>query len=339
MNVYICSTVRHFLFAVLKSCQDVNIESRIYLILDQQDLNVNDFNFEILPNHIVIIPINRKEFLKEAYSGLLGSLIKFYACIGKTLPKKIRDKIVNQVFYFGNTSNEIDIELYLFNDRNRVSKFFRTFIENYSLIEDGIANYSPILKKYGFLEVKRVLGQNKKCKNIFLLNPRQSPLLINDKVKKIDFINVDIVKNICFPLFKVSNDVDISDFDTIIATQPTYDLYDTDLEIYSELLTQCEMLNYNCVIKVHPREDELRYTNKFPNVTFVNSKIPLELILFSNRKKSTIYSLYSSAGMGFDDFCIRKLILNEEWIANLSQLKAELSNNPEKIKNLVVRAL
>ncbi|MGB1975123.1 MAG: hypothetical protein ACPHQD_13895, partial [Vibrio toranzoniae] len=73
MNLYLCSTLRHFLFALLKSLKEVNQESRIIVVTDQQGLEPESFDLSILPSTITVKFTGRKKLLKE---GLFDQELK-----------------------------------------------------------------------------------------------------------------------------------------------------------------------------------------------------------------------------------------------------------------------
>ncbi|MBY5947155.1 glycosyltransferase family 52 [Photobacterium rosenbergii] len=324
MNLYLCSTIRHFMLAVLKSLNEPDTQSTILLIVDQQKLQETDFDSSSLPSHIKIRFIHRKKTLASIYSGGTGNILKLAAVVGVRptagLQAYTRKKILPQLLGENHTP---DFRLYLFNDRNRLARLLKLAVAQYSVIEDGLSNYYGVplsildqVKKLfsGSKRSLRYIGDSNRCQEILLLNQDKAPQEIAIKVKGIDFIKPKNVTKYCYPLFKVSECLG-QKVETIIATQPISvgNLTETgfDLEIYRNLIQRLNSQHNNFVCKLHPRESIERYQSAFPEVHFIQGKIPLELMIFGSEKKLDILSIYSSAGMGFEKYCTRKTLIHE----------------------------
>ncbi len=334
VDIYLCSTVRHLMLALLKATNNLESESLILVILDQQNLCASNFNLETLPNNVKIRFINRKEVLANSYSRKYGLLLKILATTNVYPTKYIRKSMV-----FGVLDEVLGVEidyvlstLYLFNDRNRLSRLIRLAFDEYHLIEDGLSNYSGI--KLNTIEnIKRIfskkqhnyryLGDDVRCKTIALLNPQEAPSDIKDKVIRINFVNAESVVSYCFPFFAV-NEKDSINVDCVIATQPIsiggLTGSDNDLIIYKNMVDWLESKKITFSFKVHPRENAERYKKEFPNVNFIDAKVPLELIVFGSKTKIEILSIYSSAGLGFEDYCNRHTLINESEVGLMSEI-------------------
>ncbi|WEM42436.1 glycosyltransferase family 52 [Photobacterium sp. DA100] len=350
MNLYLCSTIRHLMLAVLKSLDEPQVAATILLIKDQQNLREVDFDIEALPKNIDIQFVNRKQILSRAYCGLSGSLLKLTAVAGirptSSLQVYTRKKVLQQIFGLQDLS---DLQLYLFNDRNRLSRLLKLAVNQYTVIEDGLSNYYGVplskfdkLKKIfsGNKNTLRYIGDSSRCSGIWLLNPDKAPRDIADKVHDIDFINAKNVSEYVFPLFKATGCLDPS-ADAIIATQPisvgNLTASNFDLEVYSELIEQLNKHQRRFICKLHPRESIERYQRAFPDCIFLQGKVPLELLIFGAKKKLDVLSIYSSAGMGFEKYCTRKTLINENeaeimadvfdsWRTDRSELEKRLNN-------------
>ena len=144
MNLYLCSTLRHFLFALLKSLKEADQESRIIVVTDQQGLEPESFDLSILPSTITVKFIGRKKLLKEIYSGGMGFIHKRFAVANyqcdffkkRTANKLYESEILREPFIKEKT------RLFLFNDRNRLSRLIRLAFPFYEVIEDGLSNYT-----------------------------------------------------------------------------------------------------------------------------------------------------------------------------------------------------
>lgn len=324
MNIYLCSTVRHLMLSLLRSVDEPQQKSTILVIVDQQNLKVENFNLACLSQHIDVKFIYRKEILSSVYRGFSGVCLKVVAtCNVKPigwLKEHTRKVVIEKELMLSLPEQS---SLFLFNDRNRLSRLLRLSFDSYSVLEDGLSNYSgmklSIFDKLlnffnGNKNKYRYIGDSSRCKDIWLLNVDKAPKEILFKAKSIDFIKTNNVKAFCHPFFKVDESLDDS-INCIIATQPisvsglTKSNY--DLTIYRRLVELLNKKSKTYVFKVHPRECIDRYTKAFPEAIFIKSKVPLELIVCGLKNKATIYSIYSSAGMGFESFCTRKTIIDE----------------------------
>ena len=100
---------------------------------------------------------------------------------------------------------------------------------------------------------------------------------------------------------------------------------------YEKVISELNLKNVNVALKVHPREDLNKYKEKFPDIDLIESKIPLELVLFSNKTHSHIVSIYSTAGMGFEDFCNRITLINDREAENMNEILSDWKRDLKKI--------
>ena len=322
MNLYLCSTLRHFLFALLKSLKESEQESRIIVVTDQQGLEPDSFDLSILPNTITVKFIGRKKLLKEIYSGGVGLIHKLFAvanCQSEFFKKRTVNKLYESKILV-ESQVKGKIRLFLFNDRNRLSRLMRLAFPFYEVVEDGLSNYTgtelSLTERFLFNKKgRRYIGDDRRCKFIHLLQPEQAPNQIAKKVQRIEFIDSNNVNKFLYSIFKLDNsNVDVPD--VIIATQPISisGMSDSgdDINVYRRMAEHLEAKNCTYAFKVHPRENEDKYKNAFPNSKFVKSKIPLELLVFSSSSSPMILSVYSSAGMGFEGFCRRVTLITDD---------------------------
>ncbi|MDD1826680.1 alpha-2,8-polysialyltransferase family protein [Photobacterium sp. ZSDE20] len=322
MNLYLCSTLRHFLFALLKSLKEAEQESRIIVVTDQQGLEPESFDLSILPSTITVKFIGRKKLLKEIYSGGVGFIHKRFA-VANYQCDFFKNRTANKLYEIEVLSEPLTDEkmrLFLFNDRNRLSRLMRLAFPSYEVIEDGLSNYTgtELSLTDRFLSNKkgrRYIGDDRRCKFIHLLQPELAPSQIAKKVQRIDFIDSNNVNKFLYSIFKLDNsNVDVPD--VIIATQPISisGMSDSgdDINVYRSMMEQLAAKNCTYAFKVHPRENEDKYKNAFPDSRFIKSKVPLELLVFSSSNLPIILSVYSSAGMGFENFCHRVTLIKDD---------------------------
>jgi len=327
MNIFLCSTVRHLLFSLLKAIKQSDEKNIIFMICDQQNIDVNNFDVSHLPKNIEVVFFNRSDLRKRVYSGVQGKIIKFAANYKVSLPtffqKKIAELIFNQALAVNLTIEELSsARLYIYNDRNKMARLFRLAFNRYDLIEEGVGNYyGNSLKNHeklisfitGSKKTKRFFGDDERCNNIYLINAENAPEELKFKVKKIDFINSDYINDYCYNFFKISIDIQPQ---CILATQPSI-FSDVDMAIYKKIILKCQQNNITVAIKPHPREDISYYLAAFPDTLMIESKIPLELIIFKANKNINILSICSSAGLGFESYCSRLPLIKDNELDNV----------------------
>ncbi|MEZ9424116.1 glycosyltransferase family 52 [Vibrio lentus] len=332
MNIYLCSTLRHFLFAILRSLKEVDQESRIIVVTDQQGLESDSFDLSVLPSTITVKFIGRKKLLKEIYSGGVGLIHNFFAvanCHSEFFKKRTVNKLYESKILV-DSQVKGNIRLFLFNDRNRLSRLMRLAFPFYEVIEDGLSNYTGTELSFAdrFLsnkKIRRYIGDDRRCKVIHLLTPELAPSQIVNKVQSIDFIDPNNVNRYLYSIFKLDNS-NVVIPDVIIATQPISiaGMNDSgkDIDVYREMVEHLESKNFTYAFKVHPRENEGKYKSAFPVSKFIKSKIPLELLVFASSSSPVVLSVYSSAGMGFEGFCRRMTLITDDE----AEVQAEIYN-------------
>jgi len=300
------------------------------MICDQQNIDKNNFDLSHLPKNIEVIFFNRSDIRKKVYSGFQGKLIKLMANYKVSLPtffqKKVAELIFNQALDVNLSVEELSAPtLYLYNDRNKISRLFRLALDSYHLIDEGVANYYGLpLKSHeklisfisGSKRKKRFFGDDQRCKSISLIHAEKAPEPIKDKVQQIDFINTESINDYCYDFFRISADIQPQ---CILATQP-FEFSDIDMAIYKKIILACKKNNITLAIKPHPSEDISCYLAAFPDTLMIESKIPLELIIFRADKNINILSIWSSAGLGFEDYCSRLLLVEDDEIENADSL-------------------
>lgn len=330
MNIFLCSTVRHLLFSLLKAIKQSDEKSIIFMICDQQNIDKNNFELSSLPKNIEVVFFNRSELRKKVYSGVQGKLIKLMANYKISLPKfyqqKIAKLIFNKIFKVKVTTEELSAStLYLYNDRNKMSRLFRLAFTSYHLIEEGVGNYyGQPLKRFeqlvtfisGSKSTMRYFGDDKRCKSISLINAEKAPEILKHKVKSVDFINKESINKYCIGFFKIPMNTNPQ---CILATQPIKNC-NVDMIIYTKIICACQKNNITVAIKPHPREDISRYVAEFPNHLIIEGKIPLELVVFRADKKVNILSIYSSAGLGFEKYCSQIKLIEDNELENTELL-------------------
>lgn len=337
MNIYLCSTLRHFLFALLRSLKDGGQQSRIIVITDQQNIDPNRFDLSVLPNTISVKFVGRKQILDRVYGKGLGLVHKLFATANIS-SKFFQDRTLKKLDECDLLNSKHGLEgtnLYLFNDRNRLARLMRLAFVEYEVIEDGLSNYTGselsfieryILNKKG----RRFIGDDKRCNAIHLLAPKLAANQLASKVKLIKFISPINVNSLIYPLFKVKKS-EISIPEVIIATQPismsNMDESECDIAVYQKMVDYLKLKNHSYAFKVHPRENEMKYMVAFPDSHFIESKTPLELLVFSSSESPTVLSIYSSAGMGFEGYCRRATLIKDDEAEQQAEIYGQWRTN------------
>ena len=330
MNIYLCSTLRHFLFATLKSLSDRDELSHIIVITDQQGLDPNRFELSVLPSTISVEFVERKQILDSVYGGGVGLVHKLFATANIS-SKFFRERTLRKLDECGLLNSEYGLKgttLYLFNDRNRLARLMRLAFVEYEVIEDGLSNYTGSKLSFAELYVlskkgRRFIGDDKRCTAIHLLTPKLAASQLKSKVKLINFISHINVNSYIYPLFKVDKS-EVFVPEVIIATQPisigNMNESECDIAVYKKMVDYLKIKKHSYAFKVHPRENETKYRVVFPDADFIESKIPLELLVFSSCESPIVLSIYSSAGMGFEDYCHRVTLIKDEEAENQADI-------------------
>jgi len=319
------------------------------MISDQQNIDPANFDCKTLPAHVEVIFIARKTLRKQIYSGLKGNIIKqmanFNVKTSASTRKKISSKLFNQVLGLSLTSEDTEQgSLFLFNDRNKMSRLFRLAFAKYTLIEEGLANYNGIklkpLEKVSQLVTAtqrdmRYFGDDKRCQAIYLINDKDAPQALNHKVKTIAFLKNKATIEHCKAFFKMSQ---MNTPQCILATQPLAHT-GIDLAIYKKIISACHARNISIAIKPHPREDIQRYIDTLPEIQLIDSKLPLELIAVDHPQQCSVLSIYSTAGMGFEKYCQRINLIQDNEIDQVNNIieswKDDLSLVNNRVKQIV----
>ncbi|WP_241906915.1 glycosyltransferase family 52 [Vibrio lentus] len=325
------------MFALLKSLYDEGQQGRIIVITDQQSLDPNCFDLSVLPSTISVKFVGRKQILDSVYDGRLGLVHKLFATANIS-SNFFRKRTLKKLNEYGLLNSKHDLEgasLYLFNDRNRLARLMRLAFTEYEVIEDGLSNYTGselsfieryVLNKKG----RRFIGDDERCNAIHLLTPKLAAHQLSSKVKLIKFISSINVNSFIYPLFKVDKS-EVSIPEVIIATQPismaNMNESKIDIAVYQKMVDYLKLKNHSYAFKVHPRENEMKYIEAFPDAHFIESKTPLELLVFSSSESPTVLSIYSSAGMGFEGYCERATLIKDDEAEQQAEIYGQWRKN------------
>lgn len=348
-NLYICSTVRHVMLSVFHAVTS-NKYSTIVLFNDYQNIPSTLISTSNLPSNIKIILASRDELTSEIKrKGIIGKFIIKSSMLGLRIPDFLKSSLISYINdYKKNTLPDLgSYELFVFNDDNKMSRLFRLLVPTYKMIEDGMRNYieipihSPVKKIFrqfkGYPSKTMIMGEKKECLEIHLLSPEKSPLTVKDKVKKLTLSKSGHAVEVVSELFQVDHYTN-EKRTIILATQPTSKenaLRFKDInfvkKVYQDIYKQAINAGYNVVLKLHPSEPKDDYNKLFRGVEQLPPKLPVELFLMLSDKKMGIVSLFSSVGMGLEEYCDVFQILKQEEIAETINTIASFEQNPAEL--------
>jgi len=258
------------------------------------------YNFLVLLNSNIDIDLERTLFLTEQnFPSYLSDKFIFHKKFN-TLPKKQVEKLF---FYLIYKLSVIPLKILLKLNQNMkyigCDHFFFSdlFLDKYTLVEDGLANYNLENKRKSFF-LGETFGKKDQCKKIILTGIEQIPKVIEDKVEIIKLIYIKKYE-IFFPRNKINFNSDLKRKNLILITQPlSEDGYCDEmkkLEIYSFLLKEyIEKKFFNIIIKTHPREIT-DYNKVFPDTFLLNNEYPLEIYNLYGYRFDFAITLFSSA--------------------------------------------
>ncbi|OBT10101.1 hypothetical protein A9264_03840 [Vibrio sp. UCD-FRSSP16_10] len=352
MQLYICSTLRHLLFSISKSIVD-NEASQIIFLVDHQNIDSSNLNFSELPNHIKVHSVSRKKIAQNIKSDFMGKIIYFFSMremrINNYMKEKLTAKLVSSI-------NGLDIdaveELYTFNERNKTARLFRLLFEEYRIIEDGLANYAklplPFLKMIGNivqgnLSNKRISGDDSNCLYIYAIQPQKLPKEIKNKGKDIYFLNN---KSVFTTIETVFNLESLPSTYVILATQPIIGYLerlsiptDFHMEIYKQIIAFYSKKNINVIVKPHPQESKESYDILSEHSRVISEQTPLEAYLIGKNKDITIVSLFSSAGMGFEEYCTRKTLIDDDEVKHINERLKLWHSSSDALDSIIIDKL
>lgn len=357
MNLYICSTLRHLIFSLLKATKEEKVNSQILFFYDYQNVALDVIDINHLPANVKLILLSRKQLTKKLRATLSGKLLSLCALKNISLPvffktlliKKLTDAIPEL------SLPTESLQLFVFNERNKMSRLFRLLVGHYQMVEDGVGNYYEIPVLFPKNIVRRlqgkkgnhwILGESKTCQSIHVTFPDKLPESVKYKGKEIDFLDTKDNLSLINQLFEFTPATIPSDKIVILATQPTPKELKARLidplflfKINQEIIHYCNENNITVLIKIHPSETLADYIPIFPSSTFLPGKLPLELQILNSTDKPKIMSLNSSAGLGFEKYCQRVKLIPDDQLGRFVDIICDWEKNPDTLKELIKNAL
>lgn len=281
----------------------------IFMALIEYYLNYNTALFLRESRHSNLITINR---IKERLDS--KRLI-----VHKYQNNNIKEKIFSRIRECYKT-----LQILLFYKKIKKIIFFKEgnimfnilkYKKEVVLYEHGLINYQKLEEMYHGKKITRIhklllfflgerigtYGRDKKVKEIYLVNPTQSPIDIKMKVKKLDIkLKWDLLKEedkkFILNIYGIEN-FRMKDYKNkvILLTQPISEQgfvsEKQKIQIYRDILKKYK--SEEVMLKVHPRE-KTNYKNYF-KCEILNGDFPIEILDLIDIKFKKAITLYSTA--------------------------------------------
>jgi hypothetical protein len=347
MDIYICSTVRHLLLSLCRASKEQRAEHHILFFADYQGASLDDWDLADLPKNIHVHEMSRRGFRQHIVSSAKGRLSYLLAMRTFTAPKWLQQPVIDALSetlpeLAGRLSAGTDFRLWLFNERNKMSRAFRLLTHSFNIIEDGESNYlkypvpwwkSPSRIMQGLPLNHRTFGDDSRCKEIWVIYPERLQALVKNKGRQINFLEGDDVVDIISRVMGKNSLPPITAQSVILATQPLDGMANipvTDKQrIYETIATCLEDEGHELILKVHPAENTADYEFLQARTKPTPAKVPIEALVLSASEPPVVLSISSAAGLGFERFCRRiKLIEYDDkdsvrnWVKHPEELMA-----------------
>lgn len=361
LNIYVCSTVRHLLFALLRADLHSEEQHHILFFADYQHASLADWHLDSLPVNVIVREMSRGSVRQHMDSSVRGRLCYFLAMRNWRAPDALLAPLralladsapqLSTVLNATRTGQRQPL-LWLFNERNRMARLLRLLVPRFSLIEDGESNYRLQLCAWwkwperllrGLPPRTRVLGEEASCEAIHALTPERLPKRIRDKGRRIDFLEHGSARALMDQIFSGLAANPRHARQVIVATQPFripgVSLADKQ-RVYDRIISHLETRGVPVVLKNHPAEDAGDYAFLGDRVIRMPGKVPLEAMLPGNTEPLIVVSVFSSAGMGFERYCRRiRLCAESESDALYLQTVRSWITEPRKLDEVLKEKL
>jgi hypothetical protein len=353
VNLYICSTVKHALFALMRANHHPAEKHIILYFCDFQDAHLS---LEEPRNQTAAWQVVQLEYIalkSQLQSTFLGRIIYFCAMHNLPLGSSMRKKLIDTITQVVPELETAELlsnshRLWLFNQRNRMSRLFRLLSPTFQIIEDGESNYfpkavparkRPARLLLGLPVKHRYYGEDKRCKEIWVQDVGRLPEYIRAKGRRIDFIDTSAARTAAAILFGSQAALDDDQPVAILATQ-RLEVYkgaslDGKLTLYRMTIQHLQNAGYRVYLKPHPAEDQAQYDSFSADSSILDNNVPLEVYLCNMTQPALVVSMFSAAGLGFENICRRLPLIEknhlEEYICWIKQPELLVAALTEKI--------
>lgn len=355
MNVYVCSTVRHLLFAVLRAAHCGDEQHRILVFTDYQDAGLEHWDLTALPANTHIVQLQRAALRARLRTDRSGRAAYYFAMRGWPAPARLRQRLLHALHEHApqaaaDWSQPNLPQLWLFNERNKMSRLFRLLQPHFALLEEGEGNYTRISVPWWKWPVRalqrlpprvRRFGETRYCTAIWVLHPDRLGTRLRAKARAIDFLQLNAARDLMRRLFGASLPDGFDTATVILATQPL-DIVDAvtirdKQAFYAQLVDVLLAGDERVILKAHPAESADDYDFLDDKITRTIDALPLEVLLLASPRRLRIVSVISTAGLGFEAHCERIKLCPEgtdtagfgaavrQWLKHPEQLSACLT--------------
>ena len=321
-NIYVCSTVRHLLFALLRAAECTDESHYILFFADYQQASLADWHLAKLPANISVFELSRGRFRQQLAGSLRGRLCYFLAMRGLSAPAIILRPLYS---ILAAASPELaraladtrTPHLWLFNERNRMARLLRLLVRRFSVLEDGEGNYLlqrcpwwkwPVRLIRGLPARHRVFGEEVCCESVWVLHPGRLPAPLRHKGRQIDFLTSPAGLATINQLFG-NHAISTSDAQQVILASQPFGIPGVSTadkqRVYGQIVDYLQAHGRPVVLKIHPAEDAGDYGFLGDRVRRAPAKIPLEALLLGATQAPVVLSVLSTAGLGFERYCCR----------------------------------
>ncbi|WP_169628085.1 glycosyltransferase family 52 [Ferrimonas senticii] len=325
MHLYICTTPRHLLFALLRSLRHPQVTSRVLFFSREFESDQERWQTNVLPNHIQFSLVPLKSFKHGLFKSPRGLKLLLDNRFNHVASEAQNNFLLRYLAKYDHNPELVsgrNLGLFVFNDRNPVSRLFIQLVETYNCIEDGEGNYinhqlsrcKRFLRKLNKKPTDRVFSENPRCKSNLVIFPEKVPLRVKSKTFPIDFLDAGKNKGLLLSFFKLTQAITTGKQSIILLTQPfrPQDLSKKlRIELYQKMAEEMYKQGFHVILKPHPR-DHLKDYESVPRELTLDHKMPMEIILLGSESKPLLFSICSSTGIGFEEYCTTlKLIEND----------------------------
>ena len=332
MNVYVCSTVRHLVFRLCRASYYSAEQHHILFFADYQGASLADWQLAELPENCRLYELSRAGFRRRLEQSIGGRLSYQLARGLLAAPAWLQTPVIATLAESAPDLARIlqstaPFSLWLFNERNRMARLFRLLTADFNIIEDGESNYLEYALPWwkglprrarGQPSHFRCLGDDPRCKEIWVVYPERLPPLIRSKGREILFLTTPAAVDVIRKVMGANRLPQITTHSVILATQPLDGMASMSVQdkqtIYETIVSVLASQGREVILKLHPAENPVDYDILQGRVVSAPMKVPVEALILSASEPPLLLSVSSSAGLGFERFCTRiKLIENNDF--------------------------
>jgi len=341
------------LFALLRAAHRAGEQHRIVYFSDYQNAPLDHWNLAGLPASVRVFEARRSDVREQLSASMTGRLTSFLSMRTFSAPAFVKAHLLALLEpqlpeLITELRNDSGGHLWLYNERNKMARLFRLLLPKFSIIEDGESNYQrircpwwkrPARLLQGRPTAYRCYGEDPRCTTIWVQHPERLPEAVRSKGKTIDFLDDRVASEMVVALFGSMARLDAGDTTAILATQPLEifpGLNTADKQaIYRQIACHLQANGYRTLLKLHPAEDPADYAPVLEFAEAIPGKLPLEAMLVGTAAQLSVVSLWSAAGLGFDNHCSRIQLAADGQADEAREWKHDTSGLQDRLNKLL----